>query len=197
MPNFYNCHVHGVRKGKMMLLYVSLSPSTERFCVIGFFLLSCSWATHSSSGWNDETSTVHHHVWWGYADLMIKKLILMNLLSPFVLWIGRALLVQLGPKIWLGVFLVLLQVDEGWIRRSVLCGFKGVKRRCVMTSLTLNTMNPIGEEESCSSLGELLLLSQRFSSLVEISSYPEDFLFIFEGVSHLICTSPVCIHCHK
>lgn len=60
-----------------------------------------------------------------------------------------------------------------------------------MTSLTGTTMNPIGEEESCSSLGELILLSQRFSSLVEISSRPEDFLFGFEGVSHLICTSPL------
>lgn len=157
----------------------------------GIFPLSCSWATHSSSGWDGETSIVHHHVWWDCADLMIKKLILMDLLSPFVLWIGRALLVQVGPKVWLGVFLVVLQVDEGWIRRSVLCGFKGVKRRCVMTSLTINTMNPVGEEDSYSSLGELLLLSQRFRSLVEISCSPEDFLFIFEGVSHHICTFPL------
>lgn len=58
-----------------------------------------------------------------------------------------------------------------------------------MTSLTLNTMNPIGEEESCSSLGELLLLFQRFSSLVEISSYLEDFLFIFEG-GHISSARP-------
>lgn len=63
--------------------------------------------------------------------------------------------------------------------------------RCVMTSLTETTVNPIGEDESCSSLGELLLLPQRLSSLVEISSCPEDFLFIFEGVSHLIFTFPL------
>lgn len=60
-----------------------------------------------------------------------------------------------------------------------------------MTSLTVTTINPIAEEESRSSLGELLLLSQRFSSLVEISSRPEDSLFVFEGFSHLICTFPL------
>lgn len=60
-----------------------------------------------------------------------------------------------------------------------------------MTSLTVTTINPIAEEESCSSLGELLVLSQRFSSLVEISSCPGHFLFIFEGFSHLICTFPL------
>lgn len=63
-----------------------------------------------------------------------------------------------------------------------------------MASLAVTTMNLIAEEESCSSLGELLLLSQRFSSLVEISSCPEDFLFVFEGVSP---ASSLCIHCHK
>lgn len=70
------------------------------------------------------------------------------------MWFGLngALLVQVGPKIWLGVFLVLLQGDEGRIRRSVLCSFKGVKMRCVMTSLTETTANPTGEEESCSCL---------------------------------------------
>lgn len=62
-----------------------------------------------------------------------------------------------------------------------------------MTSLTVTTVNLIAEEESCSSLGELLLLSQRFSSIVEISC-PEDFLFVFEGVSP---APSLCIHCHK
>lgn len=51
---------------------------------------------------------------------------------------------------------MVLQGDEGQIRRSVLCCFKGVKRRCVMTSLTVNTMNPIGKERT-------LLISERIT----------------------------------